>query len=206
MASITESIDKNDALMNEAFENLKSFINSSGFNNKDIKRSNLILKNLTKQIWTKLSLFKKRYEAIAKNKGMATIPMDKKFIDEFLKQIKADPEVIKAVYDTTSKEIRMLNSAYKGVRTRKTSKEELQKRLKDNNINPTRVLSNVISSIALETTLKYLDQVNGGLDFDSLDHNNKRKTIEKLSSASKDVISTVFDSIKRAAQEREKRS
>ena len=58
----------------------------------------------------------------------------------------------------------------------------------------------------LETTLKYLDQVNGGLDFDSLDPNNKRKTIEKMSSASKGVISTVFDSIKRAAQERERRS
>ena len=203
---INETIDSNDALMNEAFEKLSSFINSNKFTNADVMRSNRILKNLTKQIWTKLSLFKKRYAGIAKNKGLAAIPMDKKFIDEFLSQIKADDTIKKAVYDSVSKEIRILNRVYQGVRTRKTTKEELQKRFKDNNINPTTVMSHVINAIALETTLKYLDNVEGGLDFDSLDPNNKRKAIGKMSAASKGILGGIVDGITRAASERGKKA
>lgn len=206
MASITESIDSNDVLMNEAFEHLTAFINSNRWTNRDIKRSNRILKNLTKQIWTNLSLFKRRYSAIAKNKGMAVVPMDKKFIDEFLSQIKTDPDVIKAVYESTSKEIRLLDNAYKGVRTRKIDIEEFKKRLKSNNVDPTKIMAHVINSIALETTLKYMDKVTGGLDFDSIDPNNKRKALGSMNSASKGVISSIVDGFMQAAQERGKRT
>lgn len=207
MASIiTETFDKNDELMNEAFEKLTAFINNNKYTNSDVRRSNQIMKNLTKQIWTKFNLFKKRYTTFAKNKGMAAVPIDKKFIDEFLNYLKADPEMIQSVYDSTSREIRTLNRAYQGVRTRKTSKDELNKRFKDNNINPTTVITHVINSIALETTIKYLDNTQDGLDIGSIDPANKRKAVGSMNNAAKSIMGNMIDGVSRAASERGKRA
>lgn len=205
MSLITESIDSHEHELYEAFEKLTSFIHGNRFTNADIKRSNLILKNLTKQIWTKFVLFKRRQKSIAQNKQLPTIPMDKKFLDEFLRFLKADPEIIENVNLSVGREMRSLNSVYRGVRTRKISKEDFHRRKEQLRIDPTVIIAKVINSIALETTLKYLDERYDDLDMNAIEDRNKRKLLRSMGNFVKTGTKNAIDGIVSAADARSKK-
>ena len=64
------------------------------------------------------------------------------------------------------------------------------------------VVSNVINAVALETTLKYMDDMDDSLDMDSIDPNNKHKMLKSMGSMSKGFLSAAKDGFIKASSER----
>lgn len=208
MSMITESIDENGEYLEEAFEQLTSFIKTNKFTSKEVRRYNKILKNLTKQVWTKFYLHRKRYQQFAKNKGMAVVPMDKKFFDDFLKLLKADTNVSKAVSDSVGRDITRLDKLYKGIRSGKLSKEELAKRFEGVNLKPMATATRVVNAIALETMLTHMNEIededgNGKkITFQHIKPSNRSKILSTMGKATKSFGGSLVDGFEKAASER----
>lgn len=197
---INEHIDNSPA-MNEAFENLMSFIKTNRFTSKEVNRSDKVLKSLTKQIWSRFYMYQKRQQRVANNRGMSVLPMDKKFIDGFMTIIKTEQDIRKNVYEQVGSEINLLDNLYKGTRSARTSKKEFKERLKQNKTKIMAVVSQIINAIALETTLHYLD-INMDLDMDSIDGNNKKKVLKNMRDGSKKITDQLVDGVGRAVSDR----
>lgn len=206
MSIISETINNDENELNEAFEQLTSFIKTNRFVSKDVAKSNKLLSNLTKQIWSRFYLYKKRQEMIAKNKGYSLVPFDKVFIQGFIEQVKADPEIKKNLYAEVGKEINALDKAYKGVRSGKVSKADVKERMKNMNVKPMVVMSHVINALALETTLYYMEhQLNMDLDYDSIDPENKNKMINSMGKTTSKIMSQVGSGLQQAVSDRANR-
>lgn len=201
MSMITETIDRNEDELYEGLEQLVSLIKNSGLTNKEVRRYNKILKNLTKQIWSKFDLYHKRHKRIAKNKEYVTVPMDKKFFDGFLKALKAPQETIDGVYETTDRQIKTLTQAFEGVREGEKTLEEINSYFKSNNIKPMKVVSDVINSMALETTLHHM---NDEVELEPVEDSNKIKVLHKMGNATRGIGRDIIQGTARATQERSK--
>lgn len=197
---INEHIDNSPA-MNEAFENLMSFIKTNRFTSKEVNRSDKVLKSLTKQIWSRFYMYQKRQQRVANNRNMSVLPMDKKFIDGFMSVIKTEQDIRKNVYEQVGREINLLDKLYKGTRSAKTTPEQFKERLKENKTKIMTVVSHIINAIALETTLHYLD-INMDLDMDSIEGKNKKKVLKNMRDGSKKFTDELVDGVGRAVSDR----
>lgn len=203
---ITEAVDAHEEELHEAFERLTSFIKTNQFTNKQVAQSNRILSNLTKQIWSRFYLYRKQQTTIAKNKGFVVLPMDKKFVLEFIKNLKAEPEVEKRILAQISNDVKTLDALYKGTRSKKVSKEDIKSRAKQKRIVPMTIMTRIINAIALETTLQYLDiKMDMDLDYDSIDPNNRKSLMSKMNQSTKGIASELASGIGQAISDRSKR-
>lgn len=156
---INEGVDAASVQLEEGFFNtIMSHINDLGIGNKEKKKVKAIQKNLTKQIWSRFYLFKKKKKKELQQKGLNVMIMDKAFFDEFMKLMDVEQVIVKQVYDQVGKEIRKMDKLYTGYRSKKISDEEMQQRIDNNGKALTVFASDVINAIALASSLQYMNQ------------------------------------------------
>lgn len=156
---IHEYVDSQDSRLDESFiKAITGFLDDHGIGNAEQKKVKKIQKHLTKQIWSRFFLFKKRRKAQLKAKGYGILIMDKKFFDDFMKSMSVDNEIKKEVYREVAPHIKKLEALYRPYQQKKISDDEMQAILDEKGEKLVVMSSEVINAIALSSTIKYLDQ------------------------------------------------
>lgn len=192
---INEEVEIASRHLDESFFSaLRSYLDNTGFGNKEQNKVKAIQKNLTKQIWSRFYLFKQKKSKQLKQKGLNVIIMDKKFFDEFMTAMDVEDSIKKDVYDQVGNEIKKLDRLYTGYRSKKISDDEMRERLAKNDKALTVFAGDVINAIALSSTLKYLNHYLE-TDLESLPDGVLRSGIRSMRKASGSFSRTLFGAI-----------
>ncbi len=152
-------VDSHEERLDENFfKAIKGFMDEKGIGNAEQRKVKQIQKHLTKQIWSRFFLFKKRRQAQLKVKGYNILIMDKKFFDDFMKSMDVDAEIKKQVYKEVLPHIKRLEALYLPYQKKQITDEQMYDLLDRNKEKLSLMSTEVVNAIALSSTIKYLDQ------------------------------------------------
>ena len=156
---INSYVDEGSGQLEENFfRAITDYIHDAGYGNAETKKVKEIQKNLTKQVWSRYFLFKKRRKEQLKAKGFNTVILDKKFFDDFMKSMDVDDKIKRNVRQQVAPQLKKLDELFKKYKKKEISDDQLKELLDRNGVALARVAGDVINAISLNSAIEYMDQ------------------------------------------------